>query len=102
MAEIRKFTLRMSAEEDDLLEAYCASTEQPKTEVIRECIRNLRYTRIPSDSSARTLFYIGRQMYRDHQPMPSERVLMLGWRFERDMQVELEERLNNLEEMQCE
>jgi hypothetical protein len=27
------------------------------------------------------------------------RVLMLGWRFERDMQVELEERLNNLEDI---
>jgi predicted DNA-binding protein len=52
---------------------------------------------VPATSSRVALFYLGRQMYRDRLPMPTERELMLGWRFERDMQVELEERLNNLE-----
>lgn len=96
------FTLRLTDEENNLFDSYCAKVGRPKTDVLRECIRNLSYTPLTTDNSTRTLFYIGRQMYRDRQPMPNDRALMLGWRFERDMQVELEERLSNLEEMRCE
>ncbi len=94
-------------ETDTVIEELMKLTGHHKGAIVREALEAgakvlLRHHRMlapsPPTSSRTALFYLGRQMYRDRLPMPSERVLMLGWRFERDMQVELEERLSNLEE----
>ena len=117
----RKPRISIPIEKDvaEKLEAIASGRDVSVATVARELIdrgmeQTLHIQSIPT-SSRTALFYLGRQMYRDRLPMPSERdealrgstsledaaatrVLMMGWRFERDMQVELEERLNNLEE----
>ena len=93
-------------ETDSVIEQLMKLTGHHKGAIVREALEagakvllNHYQNLSPTPTTSRiALFYHGRQMYRDRLPMPSERELMLGWRFERDMQVELEQRLSNLEE----